>query len=131
MRLMVVGPPGGRLTRAAKLAEQSGADVVHADGVMDALNQLSAGGRADVVLIDAALAIGDFEKGLRINQRPLPVIACGPSADACVARHAIHAGANEYLPLPSGVQDIAALIAALAGDDRALTQQVGAASSMH
>ena len=129
MRLMVVAALGGQLAQGAKLAERCGADVVYADGVAKAIKQLSTGNRADVVLIDAELAITDLEKALKNDPHSLPLIACGPSAAAGIARHAIHAGASEYLPLPAGVDDVAELIAALASDDRAVPRR--GTSSIH
>src|SRR5947208_1241292 len=109
MRLMVVGAPDGQLTLAARLAGQNGADTVHADGVVDAIRLVSAGCRADVILIDVALAVGDLVKALETIPRNLPVIACGTSTDAAIALAAIDAGASEYLPLPGCAKDIAAL----------------------
>jgi len=129
MRLMVVAALGGQLAQAAKLAERCGADIVYADGVAEAIKQLSIGSRADVVLIDVHLAITDLEKALKNDPHSLPLIACGPSAAVGIARHAIHAGASEYLPLPAGVDDVAELIAALASDDRAVLRH--GTSSMH
>ena len=129
MRLMVVAALGGQLAQAAKHAERCGADVVYADGVAEAINALSTGNRADVVLIDAQLAITDLEKALKNDPHSLPLIACGPSVAAGIARRAIHAGAREYLPLPTGVDDVAALIAALASDDRAILRH--GTSSIH
>ena len=131
MRLMVVAARGGQLAQAARLADERGADIVYADGVEEAIKQLSIGDRADVVLIDAELAITDLGKKLKNASHRLPLIACGPSATAGIARDAMHAGASEYLPLPTGVLDVAALIEALARDDRTSFQHVTGTSSIH
>jgi two-component system response regulator FlrC len=127
MRLMVVAAPRGRLRLAATLAAQDGADIIRANGVADALKLLSAG-HADVVLIDAALAISDLVKGLETGPRHVPVIACGTDAGGVVALAAIHAGASEYLPLSARREEVAALIAALARDDRKWSRRAGASS---
>jgi two-component system, response regulator FlrC len=129
MRLLVVGAPRGRLMLAARLAAQDGVDIVRADSVADALALLSAACDADVVLIDAALAISDLVKGLETGSRPRPVIACGTDAHAGIALAAIQAGASEYLPFPDSAEEIAGLIAALACDDREFPRQVGASKA--
>jgi DNA-binding NtrC family response regulator len=117
MRLMVVAARGGQLTRAAKLAERSGAEIICANGVSEATDLLSINDRVDIVLIDVALPIKDLEKKLKENRRALPVIACGASTDVAIAQGAIDAGAIEYLPTPADIYDLAALIEALALDD--------------
>jgi DNA-binding NarL/FixJ family response regulator len=127
MRLLVVGAPRGRLTLAARLAAQNGADIIRAVSVADALKLLSAG-HPDVVLIDAALAIRDLVKGLKKRPRDVPVIACGTVADAGVALAAVRAGASEYLPLSANLEEAAALIAALARGNRASSRHVRTAS---
>jgi DNA-binding NtrC family response regulator len=125
MRLLVVGAPRGQLT----LAAQDGVDIVHADSVADALDLLSAACDADVVLIDAALAISDLVKGLETRPRHPPVIACGTHASAGIALAAIQAGASEYLPFPDSAEEIAGLIAALARNDREPPREVGASKA--
>lgn len=117
MRLLIVGAPGGRLTPAAGLAEESGADISYAEGVTAALKLLSAGDRADLLVVDATLGIRDLVNGLSSHSRQLPVIACG-NADRRSAKSAIEAGAREYLPLPPTPDAVAALLVALARDDR-------------
>jgi two-component system, response regulator FlrC len=119
MLLMVVAACSAPLTRAAKLAQQIGAGIVCADGVTHAINLFSAGGSADIVLIDSALvpAITDLQKALRVNRQAIPIIVCGPEARASIVRDAIHAGASEYLPVSGSVEELAALIESLAHED--------------
>lgn len=128
MRLLVVAALGGQLAQAVKLADGCGADILYADSVEEAIKHLAIGDRADVVLIDAELAITDLGKTLKNDPHPPPLIACGPSASAAMARHALHAGASEYLPLPAGLHNVAAFIAALAGDD---LRHTSGASGIH
>lgn len=117
MRLLIVGAPSGPLAAAAKLAEESDADVRYAEAVADALALLSAGCRADLVVVEAALGIRDLVNGVSAHTSRLPVIACG-EADRRAAVEAIEAGAREYLPLPATAEAVAALIVALAHDPR-------------
>jgi len=119
MRLMVVAA-GGQLRLAAWLAAQGGADIVCADDVGHAHKLLTAGCSADVLLIDAGL-LGETLKPDNLNT---PMIACGTSADAAIALAAIAAGASEYLPLPTDTAQAAALIAALARDDRKVRRKI-------
>ncbi len=49
-----------------------------------------------------------------------PIVACGIDNDARAAVAAIHAGAKEYIPLPPDPELIAAVLAAVADDDRDL-----------
>ncbi len=120
MRLLVVGPPGGRLTLAARLAAQNGADIVRADGVAGALRLLGSGASIDCILADAGIAIRDLVNGARSSSRSPPLIACGTSPDVITARAAIDAGANEYLPISDSTEEIAAVLAALAREERDL-----------
>jgi two-component system response regulator FlrC len=118
MRLMIVGAPGERLTLAARLAERNGAGVRCAEGVTNALELLSADCGIELLVVDAALRVRDLVDALAANSSKLPVIACGSDADGTVAAEALAAGAGEFLPLPPTIEAIAALIAALARDDR-------------
>ncbi len=47
-----------------------------------------------------------------------PIVACGIENNAKAAVAAIHAGAKEYIPLPPDPDMIAAVLAAVANDDR-------------
>jgi two-component system response regulator HydG len=117
MRLMVVAARSGPLMQAAKLAEQSDAGVICANGVADAIDLFSTGSRADIILVDAALGIRELKEGLRTNRWVLPIFACGRDASATIARDAIRAGASEYLPIPADVHELAMFIEALARED--------------
>jgi two-component system response regulator FlrC len=119
MRLMVVAALSVPLMRAAKLAQQIRAGIVCADGMAHAISLFSTGSSADVVLIDSALApaIADLQKALKMNGQAIPIVVCGPEARADIVRHAIYAGASEYLPVSESVEELAALIEALARED--------------
>jgi hypothetical protein len=110
MRLMVVAPRSAPLTRASKLAQQLDTRIVCADGVAHAICLLCTGSRADVLLIDYTLALSELQEALCVNRQAVPIIACGPE-------DAIYAGASDYLPVPANVQELAALIRALALED--------------
>ena len=57
-------------------------------------------------------------RGLDAERICTPVVACGIGTDARRAVDAIRAGAKEYLPLPPDAELIAAVLAAVADDNR-------------
>ena len=65
-------------------------------------------------------ALIDANEAERIH---VPVVACGVGADPKRAADAIRAGAMEFIPLPPEADLIAAVLAAVADDDRPLVTQ--------
>ncbi|MBX6425953.1 MAG: sigma-54-dependent Fis family transcriptional regulator [Variibacter sp.] len=120
MRLLIVGSLDGQLTLATKIAMDKGATVTHADTVEQALRVLRGGRGADLLMVDVALDIGRLVQQLAAEHIHVPVVACGTGTDARAAVAAIHAGAKEYIPLPPDPEMIAAVLAAVADDQREL-----------
>lgn len=118
MRLLIIGRLNGELIDASRIAMNRGAAVTHAESVDQGMNVLRAKG-ADLIMIDVALSIADLVSALSIERIRTPVVACGASADARAAVAAIQAGAKEYIPLPPDAELIAAVIEAVAADNRA------------
>jgi DNA-binding NtrC family response regulator len=118
MRLLIVGTLKGQLTLATKYAMDKGASVTHADNADQALAVLRSGRGADLLMVDVALDIADLVARLAAEHIHAPVVACGIETDAKAAVAAIHAGAKEYIPLPPDPDMIAAVLAAVADDDR-------------
>jgi DNA-binding NtrC family response regulator len=115
LRLVVVGPVGEQLTRAAKIAADRGASVRHADGIETAMGLLRSGG-VDLLMADVAIDLRRLAARLESARIQAPVVACGTSSDTATAVAAIHAGAKEYVPLPADTDVIAAILAAVADD---------------
>jgi two-component system response regulator FlrC len=118
MRLLIVGTLKGQLTLATKYAMEKGASVTHADNAEQALAVLRSGRGADLLMVDVALDIADIVARLAAEHIHAPVVACGIETNAKAAVAAIHAGAKEYIPLPPDPEMIAAVLAAVADDDR-------------
>src|SRR3978361_1154923 len=118
MRLLIVGRLSGELITASPIAINSGAAVTQADTVAQGLSVLRAKG-ADLVMIEVGLSVRDLVAALDDERIRTPVVACGPSTDARAAVLAIQAGAKEYIPLPPDPELIAAVIEAVASDNRA------------
>lgn len=108
-RLLLAGKPGSELRLAADMARQSGAQVMQAGTIDDALAIARTSG-GDLAMIDVDLDIARFIAALRSERIAMPVIACGISASAERAVAAIHAGARDYVPLPPDRDLIAAAI---------------------
>src|SRR5215475_8217229 len=120
MRLMIVGSLRGQLTTATKLAMDRGASVTHATDIEQALKVLRSGRGADLLMVDVAVDIRDLVQRLEAERIAVPIVACGTGNDARAAVAAIHAGAKEYIPLPPDPEMIAAVLAAVSNDARAL-----------
>jgi two-component system, response regulator FlrC len=75
---------------------------------------------ADLMLVDVAIDIRDLVLRLEFEHIHVPIVACGITNDARAAVAAIHAGAKEYIPLPPDPELIAAVLAAVANDNREL-----------
>jgi len=118
MRLLIVGTLGGQLAVASRMAMDRGAAVTHADSIETALKTLRSGKGADLVMIDVAQPIAELIRRLESELIHIPVVACGTTTDARAAVEAIRAGAKEYIPLPPDPEMIAAVLAAVANDDR-------------
>jgi DNA-binding NtrC family response regulator len=118
MRLLIVGTLKGQLTLATKYAMDKGASVTHAENADQALAVLRSGRGADLLMVDVALDIASLVARLAAEHIHAPIVACGIETDAKAAVAAIHAGAKEYIPLPPDPEMIAAVLAAVASDDR-------------
>ncbi|MGE3145816.1 MAG: sigma-54 interaction domain-containing protein [Pseudorhodoplanes sp.] len=120
MRLLIIGTLKGQLTLATKFAMQQGATVTHADSSDQALAVLRSGRGADLLMVDVAVDIADLVQRLEAEHIHAPIVACGVDTDARAAAAAIRAGAKEYIPLPPDPELIAAVLAAVADDNRDL-----------
>jgi len=120
MRLLIVGTLKGQLTTATKIAMDNGATVTHAEDNDQGLRVLRGGKGADLLLVDVGLDIRDLVMRLEAEHIHVPIVACGITNDARAAVAAIHAGAKEYIPLPPDPDLIAAVLAAVANDQRDL-----------
>lgn len=120
MRLLIVGTLQGQLTLATKYAMAKGASVTHAEDIDQALAVLRSGKGADLLMVEVAIDIAELVKRLGEEHIHAPIVACGIENNARAAVAAIHAGAKEYIPLPPDPELIAAVLAAVANDDRDL-----------
>jgi DNA-binding NtrC family response regulator len=117
MRLLIIGRLNGELVAASKIAMSRGAGVMQADAVEQGLSVLRGKG-ADLIMIDVGLCVRDLVMALEAERIRTPVIACGTGTDARAAVAAIQAGAKEYIPLPPDPDLIAAVLEAVAADNR-------------
>jgi two-component system response regulator FlrC len=117
MRLLIIGRLNGELVAASKIAISRGAGVTQADGIDQGLAVLRAKG-ADLIMVDVGLAVRDLVTALEAERIRTPVVACGTGTDARAAVAAIQAGAKEYIPLPPDPELIAAVLEAVASDNR-------------
>jgi DNA-binding NtrC family response regulator len=118
MRLLIVGRLNGQLTTAAKMAMTAGAKVAHVETCSAATNALRAGQGADLLMVDYELDIGSLIAANEAERIHVPVVACGVNPEPEQAAQAIRAGAKEFIPLPPEAELIAAVLAAVADDDR-------------
>ena len=118
MRLLVVGRLSGQLAAAVKMAMAHGAKVNHVERADQATEQLRRGQGADLLMVDYNLDIGALIAANDAERIFVPVVACGVDNDAEKAAAAIRAGAKEFIPLPPDADLIAAVLAAVADDDR-------------
>ncbi len=123
MRLLVVGRLNGQLSSAAKMAMAAGAKVSHVESVEQATHALRAGQGADLLMVDYQLDIRGLIIANEAERIRVPVVACGVAADAAGAAAAIKAGAKEFIPLPPEAELIAAVLAAVADDNRPMVVQ--------
>src|SRR5579872_7290173 len=120
MRLLVVGKLSGQLSSAVKMAMMAGAKVSHVETCEAATHALRAGQGADLLMVDYDLDIGALIAANEAERIRVPVVACGVGADPDKAAAAIRAGAKEFIPLPPDAELIAAVLAAVADDERPL-----------
>ena len=120
MRLLVVGRLSGQLAAAVKMAMAHGAKVGHVERCDQATEALRRGQGADLLLVDYDLDIGALIAANEAERIHVPVVACGVGADPDKAAGAIRAGAKEFIPLPPEADLIAAVLAAVADDERPL-----------
>jgi DNA-binding NtrC family response regulator len=118
MRLLVVGRLSGQLAAAVKMAMAHGAKVNHVERTDQATEQLRRGQGADLLMVDYNLDIGALIAANEAERIFVPVVACGVDNDAEKAAAAIRAGAKEFIPLPPEADLIAAVLAAVADDER-------------
>ena len=120
MRLLVVGRLSGQLASAVKMAMAHGAKVQHVERIDQATEQLRRGQGADLLMVDYHLDIGALIAANDAERIFVPVVAFGLDANAVEAAAAIRAGAKEFIPLPPEADLIAAVLSAVADDDRPL-----------
>lgn len=120
MRLLVVGRSTPELERAVAMARAAGAHVRHDPDFATALAQLRDGRGADLLLLEATADIGAAIGQLLGERIFLPVVAFGIACTPQQAAAAIRAGAREFLPLPPEPELIAAILAAIGGEQRDL-----------
>ncbi|HEX7761991.1 MAG TPA: sigma-54 dependent transcriptional regulator [Caulobacteraceae bacterium] len=118
MRLLVVGRLSGQLASAVKMAMDAGAKVAHVETCEAATHALRAGQGADLLMVDYELDIAGLIAANEAERIRVPVVACGVGADSRRAGDAIRAGAKEFIPLPPDAALIAAVLAAVADDER-------------
>src|SRR3569832_1452877 len=120
MRLLVVGRLSGQLAVAVKMAMSHGAKVAHVETEAQATDSLRRGQGADLLMVDYDLDIKALIAANEAERIHVPVVACGVGADPQKAGDAIRAGAKEFIPLPPEADLIAAVLAAVADDNRPL-----------
>jgi two-component system, response regulator FlrC len=118
MRLLVVGRLSGQLSTAVRMAMTAGAKVSHVESIDKATAALRAGQGADLLMVDYELDIAALIAANEADRIHVPVVACGVGADPRKAADAIRKGAQEFIPLPPEAELIAAVLAAVADDDR-------------
>ncbi|MES1199344.1 MAG: sigma-54 dependent transcriptional regulator [Pseudomonadota bacterium] len=117
MRLLIVGPLGGQISEATRIAMSHGAKVAHVDTIEQATNTLRIRG-ADLLMVDARLDIAALIAANEAERIVVPVVAAGVGIDPMLAAKAIRAGAREYISLPPDAELIAAVLAAVCDDER-------------
>ncbi len=123
MHLLIIGTLDGQIGAASQIAMSRGATVAQVDDVRGGLRALCTGQGADLVMIDVQLDVGALVRDLKSARITVPVVACGIGADTQAAVRAIKAGAKEYIPLPPDADLIAAVLTAVAEDNRAIVSE--------
>ncbi|MBL8660893.1 MAG: sigma-54-dependent Fis family transcriptional regulator [Rhodospirillales bacterium] len=120
MRLLIIGPLAGQLGAASRIAVDLGARVMHADDIATGLRVIRGGQGVDLVMIDVELEVARLFASLRDERIAVPVVGCGVGSHPAAAVAAIEAGAKEFIPLPPDADLIAAILAAISEDSRAV-----------
>ncbi|MGI4850853.1 MAG: sigma-54-dependent transcriptional regulator [Janthinobacterium lividum] len=120
MRLLIVGSLEGHIATASQIALKRGATVIHVDDIDMALNTLRAGRGADLILMDVHLSVRTLFNALKTERFFISIVACGVDTSKDLAVDAIRSGAKEYLPLPPDADLIAAVLEAVAREDKKL-----------
>ena len=123
MHLLIIGTLDGQIGAASQIAMSRGVTVAHSDDIQGGLRALRSGQGADLVMIDVQLDVGALVRDLQAERIIVPVVACGVGADTQAALRAIKAGAKEYIPLPPDADLIAAVLAAVAEENRAIVSE--------
>jgi DNA-binding NtrC family response regulator len=118
MRLLIVGPLGGQISAATRIAMDLGAKVAHVDTIEQATRALRSGRGADLLMVDASLDIATLIQANESEHIVVPIVAAGVGVDPMRAAAAIRAGAREYISLPPEPELIAAVLAAVCDDNR-------------
>ncbi|RZJ87845.1 MAG: sigma-54-dependent Fis family transcriptional regulator, partial [Brevundimonas sp.] len=92
----------------------------HVERGDQATEQLRRGQGADLLMVDYRVDIGALIAANDAERIHVPVVACGVDASATEAADAIRAGAKEFIPLPPEADLIAAVLSAVADDERPL-----------
>jgi DNA-binding NtrC family response regulator len=117
---LIVGPLGGQISAATRIAMNLGAKVAHVDTIEQATTALRAGRGADLLMVDARLDIAALLAANESEHIVVPIVAAGVGIDPAMAAKAIRAGAREYISLPPDPELIAAVLAAVCDDERPL-----------
>src|ERR1044072_6628623 len=120
MRLLVVGGLNGALTHAVKMAISRGAKAAHVETCERATQALRSAQGADLLMVNYELDIAGLIAANEAERIRVPVVACRVGADPDLAAKAIRAAAKESTPLPPEAELIAAVLAAVADDERPL-----------
>lgn len=118
MRVLIVGNMSGQLAVASKIAMDRGAKVFQVDTIDQATAALRNGKGADLLLVDVSHDIAALIAQNEAERIMVPVVACGVSTDPRTAANAIRQGAQEFLPLPPDPELIAAVLSAIADENR-------------
>lgn len=118
MRVLIVGNMSGQLAVASKIAMDRGAKVFQVDSIDQATAALRNGKGADLLLVDVVHDIAALIAQNEAERIMVPVVACGVSTDPRTAANAIRQGAQEFLPLPPDPELIAAVLSAIADENR-------------
>ena len=120
MRVLVLGRNLPELDLATRRAAADGAEIRYAASLEIALDQLRSGCGADLLLVDVQDDVAGILATLEAERFHLPLIAYGIAAEPRAAVAAIRAGAREFLPLPPDPDLIAAIFAAIGGEQKDL-----------
>lgn len=118
MRILIVGSLGGQLHTATKIALDRGAKVSQVDTIEQATAHLRAGRGADLLMVDLSLDVQALIAANEAERIIVPVVACGVNVRPEAAAAAIRAGAKEFIPMPPDADLIAAVLEAIADDER-------------